>query len=259
MQIKNIIFASDDSGYLDFWKINSEICVKRLGLEPFLFHITDEESDFHTDKFGIIKKVKSVPGYPTCFQAQIIRMYATRYFLTDVCLMSDIDMFLFDRNYVHKTVRHIPDDDFVIYSSDAYDSSRPECVGEFASGRYPICYVAGKGITFRKVLGTDCSFVDYIKNFCRFFDQCTIADELYFSQQVDSFNHGVKVHKLKRGYSSNFHLKDRIEKTDFSNSAIFSLNLRGKINLDGFIDCHCPNYKDNESLIMKVANQILGR
>ena len=34
MKIDKIIFSSDDSHYLDFWKINSEITLKKLGITP---------------------------------------------------------------------------------------------------------------------------------------------------------------------------------------------------------------------------------
>ena len=57
MKIDKIIFSSDDSHYLDFWKINSEITLKKLGITPVLFHITDEDSDFFEDEFGLVKKI----------------------------------------------------------------------------------------------------------------------------------------------------------------------------------------------------------
>ena len=61
MKIDKVIFASNDSSYLKFWKLNSEITLKKLGITPVLFHITDEESDFYKDEFGLVKKVKQLP------------------------------------------------------------------------------------------------------------------------------------------------------------------------------------------------------
>jgi hypothetical protein len=52
MKVDKVIFSSDDSEYLDFWKLNSEITFKKLGITPVLFHITDEETDFYEDNFG---------------------------------------------------------------------------------------------------------------------------------------------------------------------------------------------------------------
>ena len=49
MKIDKIIFASDDSHFLDFWEIQSKVCKEILGIQPVLFHITDSESDFYDD------------------------------------------------------------------------------------------------------------------------------------------------------------------------------------------------------------------
>jgi hypothetical protein len=40
MKLEKIIFATDDNPeYSGFWKINSEICKKKLGITPVLFKI----------------------------------------------------------------------------------------------------------------------------------------------------------------------------------------------------------------------------
>ena len=95
MKIDKIIFSSDDSHYLDFWKINSEITLKKLGITPVLFHITDEDSDFFEDEFGLVKKIKRLTNHSDKVQSQIVRMYATKYFPNEICLTNDIDIFLY--------------------------------------------------------------------------------------------------------------------------------------------------------------------
>ena len=40
MKIDKVIFAADDSYFLDFWPIQTKICKEVLGIEPVLFHIT---------------------------------------------------------------------------------------------------------------------------------------------------------------------------------------------------------------------------
>ena len=63
MKINNAIFAVDDNiNYQGFWEINSEICKKNLNITPVLFKITDEETDFYEDKFGLVKHIKKIPN-----------------------------------------------------------------------------------------------------------------------------------------------------------------------------------------------------
>jgi hypothetical protein len=101
MNVDKIIFAVDDNpDYQGFWEINSEICKKKLGIVPVLFKITDNDTDFYEDEFGLVKHVKALPNVDTSFQAQIYRMYGTKYFQEDVCMTSDIDMLLFNKKYI---------------------------------------------------------------------------------------------------------------------------------------------------------------
>lgn len=258
MKIEKIIFSSDDSHYLDFWEANSEICRKKLGITPVLFRITDNESDFYMDKWGIVKNIKSIPEIDTGFQAQIYRMYSTRYFQNECVMTSDIDMLLLSRDYVVSNTENLPDDNLVILNSDAYDSERPECTGVYSGpDRYPICYIAGKGATFNKILNTDVTFQEY----CQRLIELNLGwdtDEVYFGRCVNNQSE-VPVIKITRGYSSNFYCPNRIEKNNFYNKGIFSLDLTGKINLNSFIDCHCAHpYKDHKEIIDNIKNAILN-
>ena len=269
MQIDKIKFAcNDDQEYLDFWKINSEICIKKLGITPVLFHITDEESDFYHDEYGIVKKIKALPfvthseginyHHGTGYQAQIFRMYGTKYFPDEVCLTSDIDMLLFDRDYLDKCLENADEDDLVILVSDGYDSNRKECVGIYSGQRYPICYVASKGKNFSRILETDCSFEEYCQRLTLFNLQWD-TDEIYFGKMVDGGSHGVKVHKIKRGVSSNFFCNRRIEKYHFTEgNSTWKIDLTGQIEIKNFIDCHCAKpYSAHKEKIDNIVNQIL--
>jgi len=259
MKIDKVIFASNDSSYLKFWELNSEITLKKLGITPVLFHITDEESDFYEDKFGLVKKVKQLPNYSTTTQAQNIRMYATKYFPEEVCMISDIDMFLFDVDYLNKYTKNLDEDSLLILNSDAYDPVRKECVGMFAGpDRYPICYNIGKGKTFNKILNTDISFENYMGK-VESMGFPGNNDELYYGKLVNR-NTEVTIHKVKRGYCSDFWVPQRIEKFHFyeENQLPFRLSVLGDITISSFIDCHCPTpYKKYETLIHKIKNQIL--
>ena len=254
MKVTKVIFSSDDSHYLDFWKMNSEITLKILGITPVLFHITDEDSDFFKDEFGLVKKIKRLPNHSDNVQSQIVRMYGTKYFPDEVCLTNDIDMFLFNKPYLYDNLKNIDDDDMVILNSDAYDSNRPECVNEYAGpDRYPICYISAKGNIFNKLLNTDVSFQDYVDRV----ESVGLKghnDEIYFGRMVNNQN-DIKVHKIKRGYCSYFYAPQRIEKYMFNlnEQQAFKVNINGHIDMSYFIDCHCKSpYSENKYLIDKI-------
>ena len=222
---------------------------------------TIEESEFVEDQFGLIKKVKKLPNYSTKVQAQNVRMYGTKFFRDEVCLTSDIDMFLFNKAYLDSKLLKLDEDSLVILGADAYDSNRPECTGVYSGpDRYPICYVAGKGKTFDDVLKTNVSFEEYMHTV----ESIGITgdnDELYLGQCV-KLNRTNVMHKIHRGYCSNFYAPGRIEKNSFdlTKSQSFALDVSGTIDLSNFIDCHCRSpYQENERLINKIKFDILSQ
>ena len=187
-------------------------------------------------------------------------MYGTKYFSEDVCLTNDIDMLLFNKEYIEKNLESIDDEDLVILNSDAYDPKRPECVGIFSGpDRYPICYIAAKGKIFDKLLGTNITFREYVKKI-ESFGVPGHNDELYFGK-IANENKTINIHRIKRGYCTNFYAPQRIEKDSFekkNQSQFFKLNVNGFIDISQFIDCHCLPYKENEEIINKIKNLILG-
>lgn len=263
MNVEKAIFAVDENvNYQGFWEINSEICKKKLGITPVLFKITDEDSDFYEDEFGLVKKVKKIPYLKSEFQAQVYRLYGTKFFMDEVCLIHDIDLFFINDFYLKEKIEHINQKDLVILFSDGYDSSRPECTGVYAGDgfRYPLHGIIGLGSLISKIVKNEINFEEFANNILglnyHYFD----TDEIYFASCLKQQN-DVVVHKLKRGYSSNFYCPNRIEKRHFKNdSNMFDLNLNGSFNLDSFIDCHCatPFYEYKE-IINKIKNQIISK
>ena len=213
MKIDKIIFSVDDNPrYSGLWKINSEICKKVLGVTPVLFHITDEESDFYEDDFGIVKKVKKLNNYPSSFQAQIYRLYGTKYFKDQVCLVSDIDLLLVNKNYLTNTIKNFNDDDFVVFSDDAYDPNRSECVGIYSYPRIYMCYNASKGRVFNEILNTNRnfdSFADEVFKVCPHHHDC---DEIYLGTKINFFENQSRIKRMKRGFTSPFICSNRIER-----------------------------------------------
>lgn len=253
--IDKIIFSSDSNpDYIEFWGVNSKVCSKKLKITPVLFHICDEDSDFYWDDFGLVKKVKRVSDN-TGFEAQIFRMYGTKYFMDDICLTSDIDMLILDRDFILN--EKIDRDSITILNSDAYDSERPECVNQYAGpDRYPICYIAATGKIFNSILNTSVSFFEYHTRLLKL-DKGFDTDEIYFGVLVNKT--GIRVNKIKRGYCTNFFAPKRIEKRDFNQKDVFSLDLDGFIDVKNFIDCHCARpYSLYREQIDNLVNKLLS-
>lgn len=250
-----IIFSSDDSQYLNFWKHNSEICSKILNITPVLLHVTDEDSDFFWDEFGLVKKIKKNDNLQNL--SQIIRLYAGVFFPDDYLILSDIDMFLFDKRFLLKILNNFKKNECTIIGSDAYDKNRFEVEDSMLKGyeRYPMCYIVLKGSILNFIMNVDLKtniFEFYKKNS---FDYGFSSDEIVFSRNL--INKNLKLNKISRGYQSSFYLKDRIEKHMFKQSEWFELSLKNLKSINGFIDCHCPNYYENEQTILHLKDLIL--
>ena len=257
MSIDKIIFSiNDNPKYHGLWEINSQICKEHLGITPILFHITNEDSDFYNDKWGVVKKIKALPGIDNGFQSQIFRMFGTKYFQDEVCLISDIDMLLFDNDYIKSPLEKHGDNDLIIYCSDAYDTNREECIGIYGENRYPICYNLGTGEVFNKILNTNRSFEEYCLDIINLGFPLHDSDELYFGNKVNNFNHGVNIVKLKRGYSTHFKCPNRIDRVndDIFNEYDVELLKNGE-----YIDCHLSRpYIKYKKEIDNMRDIILG-
>jgi hypothetical protein len=257
MSIDKIIFSVDDNPrYQGLWEINSQICKEHLGITPVLFYITDEESDFYNDKWGIVKKIKALPNINNGFQSQIFRMFGTKYFQQETCLISDIDMLLFDKNYINSPLKNYDSNDLVIYCSDGYDVNREECSGIYGENRYPICYNLGTGEVFNKILNTNRSFEEYCLNIINSGFPLHDSDEMYFGNRVNNFSHGVNIVKLRRGYSTYFKCPNRIDRI---NDDVFNEYDEELLKNGEYIDCHLSRpYIKYKKEIDNMKDIILG-
>jgi len=272
MKISKIIFSSDDNpNFLNFWRLNSELCVRVLGIEPVLFKIGNENSDFINDKFGIIKTIKRIENIPTSFQAQVCRMYFASLFPQEACITSDIDMFLFSKKYIDYLNYQHKDTDILIASADGYDQKRPEVSWLYPANVpiYPMMYNVALGGVYKRLLfkHEKESFSEYCNRlyFEEFkgsqIDKRYEVDEFYYGKMIDENRNGFKIKKLNRGYMSSFFLADRIEKYDFFNGTkeVWKLDLDGIVDYDRFIDCHCPPYEKYPDRINKVFNDLIKK
>ncbi len=273
MKIDKVIVSVDDSHYQYFWPVVSEVCKKVLGVTPVLLRVGDEDSDFKSDEFGIIKYVKKIEGIPTSTQGQLLRLYGTKYFPNEVCLISDIDMMLFNKEYFVENLKFYNEDSYLILSSDGYDSNSFGFKEKLGFQVYPLCYHAAKGKTFSEILEIEDSFEGFVKKIVSFnqkFDFDWFSDEIYLSSMINSKYEKYEFHKLKRGYKDGFHLPTRIEKYNFpvdyrANEEMRENNKKlgnydkDKLKQGYYIDCHCVRpYGWYSEQIWEVANIVMG-
>jgi len=257
MKIDKIILASDDNpNYLDLWKYVSKVCKLTLGITPVLFHITDEYSDFFQDEYGLVKKIKKHPDIPTSFQAQLYRLYGTKFFSKETCLISDIDMFTFNYDYFISQVSKFDQDDFIIFLSDAYDLSRSETQQMWALNRTPMCYVLGKGETIHTLIGSNCDFNEFVERVSHFDFGYEFPlfhrDEIFLGKCVLRNFNNINIVKLNRNIENVNFIPGRINREDFYN---FNYDL---LFDKQFIDCHIPSdWKNNLVFFEKVVKSIL--
>ena len=225
MKIDKAIFGVDDSYFLEFWPIQAKLCREILNVEPVLFYICDEDSNFYNDGHGLVKKIKKTKEVTTGLLACIARMYGTKYFPEDVCLTCVLDMLMISKEYFQDQIKDYNEDSLVIYSSDAYDLNRPEAKSLFETEPFPFTqemynypYNAAKGKIFNQILDTDCSFEEFVirhSNYKPGYRYMWMIDEFYFADCVNNKKHDVEVHKLKRGYTTPWIANNRIERHNF--------------------------------------------
>jgi hypothetical protein len=257
MKIDKVIMSCDDNeSYLNLWPHVSKVCKLTLGITPVLFHITDEYSDFVPDKYGIVKKIKKHTEIPTSFQSQIYRIYGTKFFYNENCLISDIDMLIFNKDYFINQVQEYDENSFIAYLDDAYDLSRPECQKMWALNRIPMCYVLAKGKTFFNLLDLNCDFNEFAERIYNFEFGYDVPDfhkdEVFIGKMMFRNYSNTEIIRLKRNIKDVYNIPGRVEKKDF-----YDMN-PNLIYTKELIDCHIPNdWKSNIGTFNKKINDIL--
>lgn len=257
MRIDKVIMSCDDNRtYLNLWPYVSKICKLTLNITPVLFHITDEYSDFKSDEYGIVKKIKKNPELPSSFQSQIYRLYGTKFFSEESCLISDIDMFIFNRSYFIDQVKRYNPDDFIVYLSDAYDMKRPEVVNMYALNRVPMCYVLGQGKTFNRLLNMNCDFNEFSEKVYNYNFGYNVPDfhkdEVFLGKMIYRNSENINIINMVRGVTDIWNINKRIEKKMF-----FDRNIDLALT-ENFVDCHIPKeYESNLDILNEMMNKIL--
>jgi hypothetical protein len=148
MKIDRAIVACDDNPlYTEFWPVVAESW-SLLNIKPTLFLISDNQQV--DESLGDVIRISPLEGIPTSFQAQCVRMLGPTMFPDETSIMSDIDMMPLNKKYFVDNIKDIPSEDFVIFSSDAYEKQP-----DFPC--YPMCYNAAKGSIYKEIFKYDMS------------------------------------------------------------------------------------------------------
>lgn len=272
MKIDKLIVSCDDSHYQYYWPVMSKVAKKVLKVTPVLIKITDHDSDFYFDGYGLVKNVKSVSSIETRIQTVFARLFATKWFPDEVCIISDIDMLLLSEEYFQGSIKDFDEDSFVVYTSDAYEKDRDEGFTEFNENIYALCFNAAKGKTFQEILEIHEDFEPFLKKVESYNKNHGLkwyADELYLTKKLNEYPNQTKIHRLKRGIKKDFFCENRIEKWNFPvyhvNPDLKRDNIKWgnydveKLKRGFYYDCHCIRpYGFYENEIWDVANVVLG-
>jgi len=229
-----IVSSNNDPYYLDFWEPVRKLWYNKFKIKPILVLIGEENRIIDTDEY-IIHELKKIENISLGFQAQISRMYITKYYLDKICITSDIDMLPLSKEYFVDTLIPYEEDSFVIMSSDAYNENR-----------FPICYNVSKGIHFYNLLNLNMTFEEYV-NKLHALGKGWDTDELYFSEKVFKNINTTKFIFLKRGWINGIANK-RIDRVQWN----YNLEL---IKNDYYIDSHSVRpYTQNKNEIDEIIN-----
>lgn len=233
MKIDYVILSSDDSYYLDFYEPVSKLW-NYFGLKTLMFHITDNESDFEENKFGLYKKIKSISGYPTSWQSQLIRLYAYTYFENANLLTSDIDMIPLNGNFFTSNAENLSQIEVLNYSGKPYNDVP----------YFPICYILGNSNVMKQILQIEGSFENYLNKIKTTYTIKWNADENFLYDKLHKYSH------LKH-YNNRDFRKDRIDRS------IWDYNVES-IKNKKYIDSHMLKpYKKYQAEIDKIISLTL--
>lgn len=144
LKIDRVILSTNNShDYIQFWPLIAKVWKEKMGIQPTLALIGDDDVQVDTS-LGDVVRFKPIPGVPTWFYAQIVRLLFPAYYPNDICMISDIDMLPLNRNYFEQSMEFITDPAALVIFRD---KSAPD--------RYPMCYIVGRGATFQELFNLE--------------------------------------------------------------------------------------------------------
>jgi len=180
LKLDRVILAVDNNPkYIDFWPIVAKAWKSSIGVKPTLALISDSNIEID-ETLGDIIRIKPIPGIPTWFQAQNIRLILPILFPDEVCITSDMDMLPLSKDFFVNKINKFKADNFVVYRNGSYDVKTP---------KFPICYLAAKGKIFSEILDLN-NFADYESRIKEWFEYGFgwETDELVFYQYLTKWS-----------------------------------------------------------------------
>jgi hypothetical protein len=221
--LKYAIVAKDSNPLYDgFWEYVKLCWNEFIGVTPVLVQIADK---FNYEVFddSIVITLPSVSGVNTGLQAQISRLWVTKFFPNDPCITSDIDMLNFDKEYYQSIA--CTDSQLVLYSSDVTDDKM----------YYPMCYIQGYGSMFNRVFHLNCDWEEFVLRLTNQHNHSWFTDELYVANMINAFEHPSSFIKLSRGWSNGI-ANNRIDRVNIhQNSDPIEYS-----DIEQYIDFRCP-------------------
>lgn len=135
-----IVSSNENQLYLEFWPVVAKAW-KKIGIRPTLALVADKQIPVD-ETIGHVIRFEPLPGVPTSFYAQVIRLLLPLYFEDDICLISDIDMIPLSASYFLDSAPTVHPDNFVVYRNKGYFENK-----------FPMCYNAARGKTFKEIFG----------------------------------------------------------------------------------------------------------
>lgn len=242
MKIDYVIIGCDINPlYLDFWEPISKVWKTIFNITPVLGLICDEDSDLVEDKYGLVKKYKSIDNITTGLQSQIIRFELINE-LKGNLIISDIDMIPLSKDYFINSIIPFSEDKIYVLSSD-----NAECL---RNKEYPMCYIIGNNENLKDMLNLNKTWVEFAKKLNALKLGWT-TDQNYLFEKINEFKskNENKVVLLNRGWNAGIASK-RIDRIAWSYD-------ENKVKDGYYIDSHLLRpYNDNKIEINKLINLI---
>lgn len=237
LELDRVILSTNNNPlYIEFWPIIAPIW-QAMGIRPTLALIADENCPIDTS-IGDVVRFDPIPGVSEALQAQAIRLLLPILYPDEGCLLSDVDMIPISKPYFVDNAKACPDDALLVYRDKADD---------YHFGKFPMCYVAGKGRVFGEVFR--------IQKKEDIQEQLLEWSELGFGWNTDEIllsahalfwemNEGGKLLRLGHEVSG------RLDRCTW-------LDLAEHIHLSDYIDCHSPRpYSDYKEVLDALVEQI---
>jgi hypothetical protein len=216
VKIDYAVISADDSHYLDFYEVVSKMW-NHFGIKTMMLHVTNTETEFQENEFGLYKKIKSLEAYPTSWQAQLVRLFAYRLSENEnlSLLMSDIDMVPLQGQYFHSEAESLADDEILSYTGQPYGSVP----------FFPMCYMLAKSRLTSDVLNLPQKYEEFLGMICSRYTVKWNSDEHFLYDSVKNYGK-LRIAKRKRSFK-----EDRIDRGNWSYDS-------NRLQKSDYIDCH---------------------